>query len=431
MDRSDAPGDAELDADLLRVCTAGSVDDGKSTLIGRLLYDTKSIMADTLEAVTETSARRGDGRLDLALLTDGLRAEREQGITIDVAYRYFATPKRTYILADTPGHAQYTRNMVTGASTADVAIVLIDARHGVVEQSRRHAAIASLLGIRQVIVAVNKMDLVGFDQRRFDDIAADVAVLAEQLADQFDGGLGEVSCIPIAALHGDNIVNPSPHMTWYGGPTLLDLLETVKVADRRASRPFRFPVQYVIRPQGTEHHDYRGYAGRLATGSVRVGEEVLVLPSGVRTTVSAIDTYDGPLDVAQAGQSVTIRLSAEVDVSRGDVLSRPDESPSVTRDHVATLCWLSGRPLVPGARVMLKHATRVTAAVVDAITDRLEVTSLERGQAETLLLNDLGSVRLRTAMPLCADPYLEDRTMGSFVLIDPATNDTIAAGMFR
>ncbi|HKE77651.1 MAG TPA: GTP-binding protein [Solirubrobacteraceae bacterium] len=404
-------------SDLLRLATAGSVDDGKSTLIGRLLHDAKAILADQLDDL-----RGRDGELDLARLTDGLRAEREQGITIDVAYRYFATARRTFILADTPGHVQYTRNMVTGASTADLAIVLVDARNGVVEQTRRHAFIASLLGIPHLVVAVNKMDLVDWSEEVFDGVVRDVCAFRDQLP-----SVRDVAYVPISALRGDNVVEPSDEMPWYGGLPLLEQLETVEIEADRNADELRFPVQYVIRDGAS---DYRGYAGQVAGGVLRPGDEVLVLPSGRVSTVEAIDTYDGPLAEAFAPMSVTVRLADDLDVSRGDLICRPGDRPALARDLVADVCWMADAPLRPGGRYAIKHATHSARAIVDAIDDRVEVAALQRepGAAE-LALNDIGRVRLRTSKPLAFDAYARNRATGSFILVDEATNDTVGAGM--
>ncbi len=426
--------------DLLRFTTAGSVDDGKSTLIGRLLYDSKQVFEDQLEHVEAASERRGgEGSLDLALLTDGLRAEREQGITIDVAYRYFATPKRRFIIADCPGHRQYTRNMVTGASTADLAVILLDARKGVLEQSRRHAFISALLGIPKLVVAVNKMDLVGHSQERFDEVCQEFERFAPNLREggRRAGDQYEIIYIPISALNGDNVVERSEHMPWYDGPTLLELLEQVEVAyDHPYDRPARFPVQWVIRPSGTSTNgngavsDYRGYAGQLASGALRKGDEVTVLPSGRQTRIAAIDTYDGELDEAMAPMSLTLRLEDELDVSRGETICRPDQAPAVARELEADVCWMAEQPLRAGGRYVIKHTTRSATAVVDAITDHVDVDTLERGAPpEELGLNDIGRVRLRTSAPLVFDPYASNRRTGSFILIDEASNETVGAGM--
>jgi sulfate adenylyltransferase large subunit len=411
-------------ADLLRFATAGSVDDGKSTLIGRLLYDSKSVFQDQLESVERTSADRGDDYTNLALLTDGLRAEREQGITIDVAYRYFSTPVRSFIVADTPGHVQYTRNMVTGASTADLALVLVDARKGVIEQTRRHAALSGLLRVPHVVLAVNKMDLVDFDEAVFDAIVKAFAEVADEV------GLTDVTAIPMAALQGDNVVHRSDRTPWYDGPALLEHLEQVSVArDHGEAGPARFPVQYVIRPMSVERPDYRGYAGTVASGTLRVGDEVVVLPSGRRTTVAGIDTADGELTQAVARQAVTVRLAEELDVSRGDLIAAADAPPQVTSTLDATVCWMADAPLRPGAKVLVKHTTRTVKAMVTALHDRLDVTTMERAPVEQLGLNDIGRVSLRTASPLAVDPYAEDRTTGAFLVVDDATGSTLGAGM--
>ena len=410
---------------LLRLATAGSVDDGKSTLIGRLLYDSKAILADQLEHVEEASLRRGGGGvLDLSLLTDGLRAEREQGITIDVAYRYFATERRTFILADTPGHVQYTRNMVTGASTADLALVLVDARNGVVEQTRRHAFIASLLGIPHLVVAVNKMDLVEYEEERFDAIVRDFACLGERLS------FADQTFIPLSALRGDNVVSrATATMPWYSGPALLEHLESVELAGDRPLAACRFPVQWVVRDHAS---DYRGYAGQVAGGVLKPGTEVVVLPSGVRTTIAAIDTFDGPLDEATPPQSVTIRLADDVDVSRGDMLACPSSPPAVTREFEADVCWMADAPLRPGARLALKHTTASARVIVDGLLDRVDVHTLDRDDAPAeLALNDIGRVRLRVSRPLAVDPYAVNRATGAFILIDESSNDTVGGGLIR
>jgi len=404
-------------SDLLRLATAGSVDDGKSTLIGRLLHDAKAILADQFDDL-----RGRDGELDLSRLTDGLRAEREQGITIDVAYRYFATARRSFILADTPGHVQYTRNMVTGASTADLAIVLVDARNGVVEQTRRHAFIASLLGIPHLVVAVNKMDLVGWSEDVFDAVVRDVCAFRAQLP-----AVRDVAYVPLSALRGDNVVERSEAMPWYGGLPLLEHLETVAIEADRNLDELRLPVQYVIRDGAG---DYRGYAGQVAGGVLRPGDEVLVLPSERVTTVAAVDTFDGPLDAAFPPMSVTVRLADDLDVSRGDLICRPTDRPALARDLVADVCWMADAPLRPGGRYAIKHATHTARAIVEALEDRVDVTTLRREPAPAeLALNDIGRVRLRTSKPLAFDPYARNRATGSFILIDEATNDTVGAGM--
>jgi len=410
--------------ELLRLVTAGSVDDGKSTLIGRLLYDSKQIMADQLQHIEETSLRRGDGYVNLALLTDGLRAEREQGITIDVAYRSFVTPRRRFQLADAPGHVQYTRNMVTGASTADLAIILLDARKGVVEQTRRHSYIAAILDIPHVVVAVNKMDLVGFSEERFREIQAELQDASSRL------GLKDVRAIPMSALRGDNIVDGSEAMPWYEGPTLLEHLENVELAGDRNLDDRRFPVQWVIRPISEEHHDYRGYAGQVAGGTWRAGDEVVVLPSGRRSRVLSVETADGPLDAAVPPMSVTIRLEDDLDVGRGDLLADPERAPTVARELEATLCWMSERPLLPRSRVVVKHTTRTVRAIVEELVSAVDIHSLDDVPAPAeLRLNDIARVSLRLAEPLVVDPYSTNRATGAFILIDEAGNDTVGAGM--
>jgi sulfate adenylyltransferase subunit 1 len=411
-------------AHLLRVATAGSVDDGKSTLIGRLLYDAKAVLADQLTAVQDASRRRGYPDADLALLVDGLRAEREQGITIDVAYRYFATARRSFVLADTPGHVQYTRNMVTGASTADVAVVLVDARAGLVEQSRRHATIAALLGVGHLVLAVNKMDLVGWSEDVFDGILADFAGLAERR------GVRSWSAVPISALLGDNVVDRSANTAWYAGPPLLDLLETLPVpTGADPALGWRFPVQLVARPRTAAHPDYRGYSGRVAAGTVRAGDAVTVLPAGATTTVAGIDTYDGPLDEAAAGRSVVLRLADDLDISRGDVLTGAGDPPEVTREITATMCWLAEEPLTAGSGWRLRQATRDVRAVVTEVTSVLDVTTGESRPAGSLALNDIGTVRLRTAEPLVVDPYVASRRTGGLLLVDELTGASAGAGM--
>ena len=421
-----APG-RSASSELLRFATAGSVDDGKSTLIGRLLYDTKAIFEDQLEQVARASERRhgeGNGNVDLALLTDGLRAEREQGITIDVAYRYFTTPRRSFIIADTPGHVRYTRNMVTGASTADLALVLVDARNGVVEQSRRHAFIASLLRIPHLVVCVNKMDLVDFSEKAFDKVVADFNHFAGKLE------IADVTFIPISALEGDNVVERSDRMPWYGGPPLLYHLEHVHIASDRNLIDPRFPVQWVVRPGTDEHHDYRGYAGQMAGGVLRPGDEVVALPSGEHTTIAGIDTFEGPVQEAFAPMSVTVRLTDDVDLSRGDMIARPHNHPVLERNIDAMVCWMSEQPSRPDGRYVIKHTTRTTRARLTGLLHRMDVDTLHRDDtAEELGLNDIGRVTLRTGVPLAFDAYRRNRITGSFILIDEATNDTVAAGM--
>ncbi len=418
--------------DLLRFTTAGSVDDGKSTLIGRLLYDSKQVFEDQLEHVAQASERRGGkGALDLALLTDGLRAEREQGITIDVAYRYFATLNRRFIIADCPGHRQYTRNMVTGASTADVAVVLIDARRGVLEQSRRHAFISALLGIPEMVVAINKMDLVDYSRERFEELVEEFEGFAGKLS-----GVENITYIPMSALNGDNVVERSQRMDWWeddpAHPVLLEHLEQVEVAyDHPNEKPARFPVQWVIRPSSAAGgEDYRGYAGQLASGALRRGEEVTVLPGGGRTRIAAIDSYDGELEEAIAPMSFALRLEDELDVSRGELICHPDEAPSVGRELQADVCWMTDEPLRAGARYALKQTSRNALALIDGIDDLVDVHTLERAPAPgELQLNDIGRVRLRASVPLVFDPYTSNRRTGSFILIDEASNRTVGAGM--
>jgi sulfate adenylyltransferase subunit 1 len=417
--------------DLLRFATAGSVDDGKSTLVGRLLYDTKSVLADQIEAVQRASVDKGLATPDLSLLVDGLRAEREQGITIDVAYRYFSTPRREFVLADTPGHVQYTRNTVTGASTAELAVLLVDARNGIVEQTRRHAAVLALLRVPRLVLAINKIDLVDYDEETLTAIAKDFGGLARSLGFPDDA----VVTIPLSALVGDNVVDRSERTPWYDGPTLLGHLESVPVVGPEASAPFRMPVQYVIRPRGNsagreELHDYRGYAGQVASGTVRPGDEIVVLPGGHRTTVARVDTADGPLPSAGAGRSVTVLLADDIDLSRGDLLAAADAPPRVTNALKTTLCWLAATPLRPGARLLLKHGTRTTQVIVGAITELLDPETLTFGDPpDRLQVNDIAHVGLRTADPLPVDDYADVRATGSFLLIDPPTGNTLAAGL--
>ncbi|MEV0154855.1 GTP-binding protein [Micromonospora sp. NPDC050686] len=411
--------------DLLRFATAGSVDDGKSTLIGRLLYDTKSLFTDQLAAVEAVSAARGDEYTNLALLTDGLRAEREQGITIDVAYRYFATPRRKFIIADTPGHIQYTRNMVTGASTADLALILVDARKGLVEQSRRHAFLCSLLRVPHLVLCVNKMDLVDWSQEVFERIADEFTAFAAKL------DAPDLTVIPISALRGDNIVSRSEHMPWYEGPSLLHHLERVHIASDRNLVDVRFPVQYVIRPQSTTVTDYRGYAGQVASGVLKAGDEVMVLPSGFTSRIAAVETADGPVDEAFPPMSVTVRLTDEIDISRGDLICRPNNAPAVAQDIEAMVCWMDEtRPLQVGGKYAIKHTTRSARAIVRGLHYRLDINTLHRDEAPgELKLNEIGRVRLRTTVPLLADEYRRNRTTGGFVIIDETTNRTVGAGM--
>ncbi len=410
--------------EMLRLATAGSVDDGKSTLIGRLLYDSKAIFEDQLEAVERTSEQRGDGYVNLALLTDGLRAEREQGITIDVAYRYFATPKRKFIIADTPGHIQYTRNMVTGASTANVALVLVDARKGIVEQSRRHAFLASLLRVPHLVLCVNKMDLVDYDQGVFDAIKDEFRSFAAKL------DIADLAVVPVSALQGDNIVTRSANMPWYEGAALLHHLEELHIASDRNLIDVRFPVQYVVRPMSQEHHDYRGYAGQVAAGVLKPGDEVMVLPSGLTTRIAAIDTAGGEVAEAFPPMSVTVRLQDDLDVSRGDMICRPQNAPTVSQDVEAMVCWMVDEPLRAGAKYAIKHTTRTARALVKQVSYRLDVNTLHRDEGgDTLGLNQIGRVTLRTTAPLFVDEYRRNRTTGAFILIDETTGTTAGAGM--
>src|SRR5690242_16984067 len=414
--------------DLLRFATAGSVDDGKSTLIGRLLYDTKAIFADQLAAVEAVSAARGDEYTNLALLTDGLRAEREQGITIDVAYRYFATPRRKFIIADTPGHIQYTRNMVTGASTADLAVVLVDARHGLTEQSRRHAFLATLLRVPHLVLAVNKMDLVDYQQSAFEQIADEFSAFATKLE------IGDLTFIPISALHGDNVVERSPNMPWYDGSSLLHHLEHLHIASDRNLIDVRFPVQYVIRPQQATDpnlHDYRGYAGQVAGGVLKTGDEVMHLPSGMTTSIARIDTAGGEVPEAYPPMSVTLVLEDDLDISRGDLLCRPHNQPMITQDVEAMVCWMSDSvALTPRSRLVVKHTTRTVKALVRDLHYRLDVNTLHREEGiDRLGLNEIGRATLRLTQPLFCDPYSRNRQTGGLILIDEATSGTVGAAM--
>ncbi len=411
--------------ELLRFATAGSVDDGKSTLIGRLLFDSKTIFQDQLDAVERTSKERGDEFTNLALLTDGLRAEREQGITIDVAYRYFATPRRKFIIADTPGHIQYTRNMVTGASTANVALILVDARNGIVEQSRRHAFLASLLRIPHLVVCINKMDLVDWSEDRFEEIKAEFREFAAKLDVQ------DLTFIPVSALLGDNVVDKSDNMKWYEGLPLLRFLEEVHIASDRNLIDARFPVQYVIRPMSKDGLDYRGYAGTVAGGVLKPGDEVVVLPSGFTSTISAIDGPQGPVDEAYAPMAVTVRLADDIDISRGDMICRPKNQPTASQDIDAMVCWMSETGgLQPRQKLAIKHTTKWARALVKDVQYRLNINTLHREEdADSLVLNEIGRVSLRTTAPLFFDEYRRNRLTGSFILVDEATNNTVAAGM--
>ncbi len=409
---------------MLRFATAGSVDDGKSTLIGRLLLDSKSLFDDQIASVERTSRERGDDYTDLALLTDGLRAEREQGITIDVAYRYFATPRRKFVIADTPGHIQYTRNMVTGASTADLALVLVDARNGLVEQSRRHAFIATLLRVPHLVLCVNKMDLVGYDQAVYESVREEFTAFATKL------DVPDLTVVPISALNGDNVVTRSANMPWYDGSSLLHHLENVHVASDRNLVDVRFPVQYVIRPQSNAHRDYRGYAGQVAGGVLKPGDDVLVLPSGLTSRIAAIDIAGRQVDEAYSPMSVTLRLEDDLDISRGDMICRPHNMPMVAQDLEAMVCWMTDRPLAPGTRLMMKHTTRTARALVRELHYRLDVNTLHRDEsAEQLGLNEIGRVSLRVTQPVFCDEYRRNRATGGFILIDEGTNRTVGAGM--
>jgi len=413
-----------LDMELLRFTTAGSVDDGKSTLIGRLLYDSKSIFEDQYEAIEESSRRKGDQNINLALLTDGLRAEREQGITIDVAYRYFATPKRKFIIADTPGHIQYTRNMVTGASTANLALILIDARKGVVEQSFRHTFIASLLGIPHVVFCINKMDLVDYDQDTFERIKDDIESFSSKLA------VKDIRFIPISALKGDNVVNESDKMPWYKGGTLLYLLENIHIGSDHNHIDCRFPVQYVIRPHSDEYHDFRGYAGRIAGGVYKPGDEVVALPSGFTSRIKEITTSDGPLDEAFAPMSVTLQLEDEIDISRGDMIVRTNNRPEVGQDIDMMICWMNEKPLMPNGKYAVKHTTNDVRCLVRNIQYKVDINTLHRNESDKEVgMNDIARITIRTTKPLLFDRYQRNRITGSLVLIDEGTNETVAAGM--
>ena len=411
--------------ELVRLATTGSVDDGKSTLIGRLLYDSKQIFQDQLDAIEEASRRRGTDYVDLALLTDGLRAEREQGITIDVAYRYFATPKRKFVLADTPGHIQYTRNMVTGASTADIALILVDARHGVLEQTRRHAFLASLLQVPHLVLCVNKMDLVDWSEERYDEIVDDFRQFASRLA------IHDLRFVPVSALMGDNIVDESDNMPWYNGPSVLHLLEEIHIGSDRNMIDCRFPVQYVIRPHTLENQDYRGYAGTIAGGVWKPGDEVVVLPSGFESTIASIDTFDGPLEEAAPPMSVVIRLADDIDISRGDMICRPNNRPQSGQDVDAMVCWMADAPeLKVGMKLAVKHTTRWARSIVKDLQYRLNINTLHRDESATgLTLNEIGRVSLRTTQPLFYDDYRRNRETGSFILVDEASHATVGAGM--
>ncbi len=416
-----------LDMDLLRFTTAGSVDDGKSTLIGRLMYDSKAIFEDQLESIERTSKQRGDENINLALLTDGLRAEREQGITIDVAYRYFATPRRKFIIADTPGHIQYTRNMVTGASTANLAIILVDARKGVIEQTCRHSFIANLLRIQHVVIAINKMDLVEWSEETFTRIKEEFKRFATRL-----DNIVEVTFIPISALKGDNVVDNSVNMPWYKGPTLLYHLETVYVGPDANHVDARLPVQWVIRPHSDEHHDFRGYAGRVAGGVFKPGDDVVVYPSGFNARIKAIHTADGELPEAFAPLSVSITLDREIDISRGDMLAKPNNPPQVDQDIDAMICWFSEKPLSTKGKFLIRHCSKEAKALVKEIKYKMDINTLRKVEDDKeLRLNDIGRIVIRAASPLCYDSYKSNRVTGSFILVDAFTHETVAAGMIR
>jgi sulfate adenylyltransferase subunit 1 len=413
-----------LNMDLLRFTTAGSVDDGKSTLIGRLLYDSKAIFEDQMEQIEEISTRKGKGYVDLSLLTDGLRAEREQGITIDVAYRYFATPKRKFIVADTPGHVQYTRNMVTGASTANLAIILIDARHGVIEQTCRHSFIASLLQIKHVVVCVNKMDLVDFSEEKFNKIREDYTNFASKL------NIPDIRFIPISALMGDNVVEPSTNTPWYQGGTLMYTLETVNIASDLNMIDSRFPVQYVIRPQSDEFHDFRGFAGRVEGGVFKPGDEIMHLPSGLTTKIKTVETIDGQLQEAFPPMSVTMTLEDNIDISRGDMIVKPNNQPENGQDIELMLCWLNEKKMTPGGKYSIKHTTKDARCVIKDVRYKININTLHKIEDDkTIGLNDIGRVLIRTTSPLFYDSYNKNRITGSVILVDEFTNETVGAGM--
>jgi sulfate adenylyltransferase subunit 1 len=413
-----------MNMELLRFTTAGSVDDGKSTLIGRLLYDSKAIFQDQLDALELASKHRGEETLNLAFLTDGLRAEREQGITIDVAYRYFATPKRKFIIADTPGHIQYTRNMVTGASTANAALILVDARNGVIEQTLRHTFIASLLQIPHIIVCVNKMDLVNFDESAFLSIRDRIEGLSDKLNNK------DIHFIPISARDGDNVVDRSKNMPWYSGPTLMHLLETVDIGNDYNLTDARFPVQYIIRPQSDDFHDYRGYSGRIASGIFKKGDKVTVLPSGYSSTIKSIDIFEKSIDEAFAPQSVTLTLKDDIDISRGNMIVKDGETPSVSQDVELMICWLSEKPMRPDSKYILRHTTNEVKCVIREIKYKVNINTLDSQVDNTPLeLNEIGCIRIRTANPLIFDSYCQNRVTGSLILVDEGTNETLGAGM--
>lgn len=410
--------------ELLRFTTAGSVDDGKSTLIGRLLYDSKAIFEDQMDILQETSKQRGEEGINLALLTDGLRSEREQGITIDVAYRYFATPKRKFIIADTPGHIQYTRNMVTGASTANLAILLVDARHGVIEQTKRHAFIASLLQIPHIAVCINKMDLVNYDKEDYEKIKSDFQRFSSKLE------IKDVHFIPISALHGDNVVDRSENMDWYEGSTLMHLLENIHIGSDHNHVDCRFPVQFVIRPQSREYPDYRGYSGRVEGGVFKEGDEITVLPSGFTSKIKSIDTFDGPTKEAFSPMSVCMTLEDDIDISRGDMLVRENNQPNVEQDINVMICWMNERKMIPRGKYTIRHTTQTARCIIKDVKYKMDINTLHRNEEDKEIgLNDIGRISIRTTKPLFFDSYRRNRNTGSIILIDEATNETVAAGM--
>jgi len=424
MSNREDPAPGYLDMELLRFTTAGSVDDGKSTLIGRLLYDSKAIFEDQMEQLELASERRGEEQINLALLTDGLRAEREQGITIDVAYRYFATPKRKFIIADTPGHVQYTRNMVTGASTANLAIILVDARHGVLEQTIRHSYIASLLGIPHILICVNKMDLVEYSEEIYNDIRNQFNPFKETL------NIGDVRFIPISALKGDNVVDNSTSMTWYNGPTLLEMLETIDIRSDADFKHRRFPVQYVIRPQREEYHDYRGYAGRVAGGVWKPGEKVAVLPSGIETTLESIDTMTGEVEMAFPPQSVTFRLAHDIDLGRGDMIVPADQQPQIGQEIDLMVCWLSEKPMELGGKYVIRHTTSELRGIIRQVDYKMNINNLEENKDDKGVgLNEIAKIRIKTSKPIFYDAYKDNHITGSIIIIDEGTNNTVGAGM--
>jgi len=424
MSNKENPAPGYLDMELLRFTTAGSVDDGKSTLIGRLLYDSKAIFEDQMEQLEMASERRGEEQVNLALLTDGLRAEREQGITIDVAYRYFATPKRKFIIADTPGHVQYTRNMVTGASTANLAIILVDARNGVLEQTIRHSYIASLLGIPHILICVNKMDLMDYSEDVFEDIKRQFVPFKETL------NIGDVRFIPISALNGDNVVDPSTQMDWYTGPTLLEMLETIDIRSDADFKNRRFPVQYVIRPQREEFHDYRGYAGRVAGGVWKAGEKVAVLPGGIETSLESIDTMTGEVDEAFPPQSVTFSLAHDIDISRGDMIVPVDQRPQMGQEIDLMVCWLGEKPMVMGGKYAIRHTTAELRGIIRRVDYKMDINTLEENREDkTVVLNEIAKITIKTSKPIFYDSYKDNHITGSIIIIDEATNNTVGAGM--